>query len=122
MVLAIIGGVTILAAVGVSHYQSAKNSKAAELQEIEMNLAAYEKIITSFETLKKNLEISKNNIGYGKNVFANGGYKYDGLPLANSEIKNSISKLDASITTVGKLINIYVGEKNKLTERKKRLQ
>lgn len=120
--LAIIGAVSFVASIGYNHYNSAKEKKQLRISEINNDIKTYNALILVFEDLDEKINKSIEYFEMGRNEFKNGGHVFQGVPLANTEFDNTVSKLNSSLETIKKLINTYEKEIKKLEQEKKDLQ
>lgn len=89
------------------------NEKIKQLQAENKQLESAKQYVNN---IKDKLTKSKEYLEQGKKEFKNGGHVYDDVPLANSEFKSCIDKLDSAILNAKNLIddfNATIDENNK---------
>lgn len=117
-VIAIIAGATLLiggSATAVAYYATEDERNRAKIEKLEQDNSNCNKIINHFSKLKEKLKSGKSYLNDPKEDFAAGGHSLDGEPLANSEFKSCISKIDNAIDEATNIINSFEAkvEKNK---------
>ena len=98
-----------------------KEKLQARLNEIKNQIYANNVVIEKYTTIKSKVKNAIEYLNNGKNDFTSGGHVLDGTPLASTEFKNTINKLEQAINSIDVIIRELNDNINSLNAEKRQI-